>query len=160
MTPPEKVEARMGEIAVGRPPTRLVSVLGSCIGVMAFDPAAGVAGLAHVMLPAGNGTSALPAKYAETGVPALLRRLADLGASPRRLRVKIAGGARMFAHVKAGSSSDIGRRNREAVLSALAAAGLRLDAEDVGGMKGRRVSLDPATGLVEISTMGGGRLIL
>ena len=44
---------RMGELAVSATPTdELVAVgLGSCIGLVIVDRSAGVAGLAHIVLP-------------------------------------------------------------------------------------------------------------
>ncbi len=145
-----EVSARRGDVlcALG---------LGSCIGLVMADPRAGVAGLAHVMLPAArSATPDLPGKYADTAVPALLVALRALGADPRRLVVKAAGGAQMFASGSGAKALAVGERNDEAVRLALATAGLRLRAAEVGGTRGRTLRVDVATGVVTVRQVGGG----
>ncbi len=66
--------ARMGEfVASGAAGDVLVSLgLGSCIGLALIDRRAGVCGLAHVVLPHGDGAPGdTPGKWANTAVPAL-----------------------------------------------------------------------------------------
>src|ERR1700744_1983330 len=89
--------ARMGEMVVSSNPNEeLVALgLGSCIGLAIVDRAAGIAGLAHIVLPesyaGGDG-----AKFADTAVPELVDRMRRAGAALRRMEAVIAGGARMF----------------------------------------------------------------
>ena len=114
---------RMGEIAVSRRSgDELVALgLGSCIGLALVDRSAGVAGLAHVVLPESSPTDRQPGKFADLAVPELIDRIVRAGASRRRLEAVLAGGARMFEL----GDLDIGARNAEAVRSGLAASGLR-----------------------------------
>lgn len=144
-----EVSARPGDVlcAIG---------LGSCIGLVMVDPRAGVAGLAHVMLPtARDARPELPGKYADTAVPALLAAVLALGADRRGLIVKAAGGAQMFANGSGARTMAIGDRNDEAVRAALAQAGLHLRAADIGGARGRTLRVDVATGRVTVRTVGG-----
>lgn len=153
-----------GDIAVGlgklevsaRPGDVLCALgLGSCIGLVMADPRAGVAGLAHIMLPAARRPDEpLPGKYADTAVPALLAAVGALGANRRRLIVKAAGGAQMFAAGSGARALAVGERNEEAVREALAAAGLRLLAADIGGGRGRTLRVDVASGAVSVRTVG------
>jgi chemotaxis protein CheD len=115
--------------------------LGSCIGVAAYDPVAKVAGMVHVMLPDSAVASAPgPAgKYADTAIPALLDAMRRFGAEPRRLVVKIAGGAQMFA--SGAGNLNIGARNAVAVRAALAKVGLKVAAAETGGTFGRTLEL-------------------
>lgn len=126
----------MGELAVsGTVGDELVAIgLGSCIGLALVDRAANVAGLAHVVLPESQGKAEPRAKFADSAVPDLIARLVAAGAVRRRLEAVLVGGARMFA---VGASLDIGARNAEAVRAALSAEGIRIQAEEVGGNRGR-----------------------
>jgi chemotaxis protein CheD len=126
--------------------------LGSCVGLVAWDPLTRIGGLAHFMLPSGT-RAGHPAKYVDSGVPWFLAALSRAGASPRRLIFKAAGGAAMFAGVS--GSLEVGRRNVSAVREALADASLRLAAEDLGGSVGRSIELDLASGQLSIRTIHG-----
>ena len=141
-----EISVRMGEMAASADPAAvLVSIgLGSCIGLALVDAAAGVCGLAHIMLPGpGDVGRRAPSTFADTGVPALLHDVRSLGA--RRPVAIIVGGAQMFGAGGAGKM-QVGLRNEEAVRDALRAAGLSIAAADTGGGSGRtiRVYLDDA----------------
>lgn len=154
--PDTEVMVRMGELAVAaKGGATLVSIgLGSCIGLALVDRARGVAGLAHVMLPAApaDGVGGTPGKFADHAVPALLNELASLGGRPGRLEAVLVGGAKMFS---VGSSMDIGARNDDAARVALAAARIPVRAADVRGTTGRTIRVDPATGIVTVKAAGG-----
>lgn len=131
--------------------------LGSCVGVTLFDPMLKVAGLAHVMLPSSEiaREGALNrAKYADTAIPELIRRLTDLGASTHRLVAKMAGGSQMFTFVgKGGDSLRIGPRNVESCKGMLSELRIPLLAEDTGGNYGRTIELDCETGILFIRSV-------
>jgi chemotaxis protein CheD len=136
--------------------------LGSCVGVVIADPARGVAGMAHVMLPeapAGAPASA-DGRYADRAVPALRDRLVALGARRRSLVATIAGGARMFGSGSGAGSRDVGRRNDAAVRAALVRAGVGLRAADTGGGRGRTLSVSVADGAVSVRPVGGEPVLL
>ena len=126
----------MGELAVsGTVGDELVAIgLGSCIGLALVDRASNVAGLAHVVLPESQGKTEPKAKFADLAVPDLIARVEAAGAVRRRLEAVLIGGARMFA---VGASLDIGARNSVAVREALKAEGIKIQAEEVGGNRGR-----------------------
>jgi chemotaxis protein CheD len=152
---------RMGELVVSKNPGDvLVSIgLGSCIGLALVDRARAVAGLAHVMLPAQNGSDADPiAKFADTGVPALLERLRALGSSPARLEAVLVGGARMFSF--SSSTLDIGARNAEATLEQLARHGVRVAAQETAGTTGRTIRVHVGGGVVVCRPTGGTEQVL
>jgi len=92
---------RMGELAISDTPGDvLVSLgLGSCIGLAVVDKRAGVAGLAHIVLPATTGTPKPEAmnKFADHAVPALVDGMVERGASRMFLQASLVGGASMFA---------------------------------------------------------------
>ncbi|MEM8872998.1 MAG: chemotaxis protein CheD [Planctomycetota bacterium] len=123
--------------------------LGSCIGVAIADPQAQVAGLLHFQLPESrmdeDRAVRQPAMFADTGLDALIASMIEHGAEKRRLRVKIAGGAKMLA----GSETfDIGKRNHTAIRKALWKHGLMVDTEECGGNVPRTMYVNVADGRV------------
>ena len=91
------------------------------------------------------------AKFGDTGIRELLKRVVAAGASKPRLIAKIAGGARMF---EVSGLSDVGARNAEAAKAILKELGIRLVAEDTGLNYGRTVELHCDTGEFYIKSVG------
>lgn len=148
----------IGQILASADPGVVISALGlgSCIGLVLTDAPAGVAGMAHVMLPASRaGADGSPGKFADTAVPALVDQVLRLGAQPVRLQARMAGGAQMFAVGGGGPMLNIGERNTEAVREALRAAGLRVRAADTGGNAGRSMHVTVSGGAVTVRAVGG-----
>ena len=87
--------------------------LGSCIGLTLYDPVTKVGGLVHYMLPDSKAVSnnSNIAKFADTGVQELLKRVTMAGANRGRLVAKIAGGAKMFAVTQESNIGSVGERN-------------------------------------------------
>lgn len=148
--PSQKQNVGMGQITVAKAPALLCSVLGSCVGLVLYHPRFKTGALAHIVLPTASGRGALPGKFADTAVPYMLDEFSKAGIPRQGLVAKIAGGACMFG---VSGPLQIGDSNIEAVRALLKAENLRITAEDVGGQKGRRVTLDCETGelLVEIA---------
>ncbi len=148
--------ARMGELcASATVGDSLVALgLGSCIGLVLLDRRKGVAGLAHIVLPAADGHNKElnPLKFADKAVPELLRQVTALGARKPMLEAVLVGGASMFAG--AGSTLEVGSRNAAAVKTALLKERIRIHAEDTGGTRGRTVRVDPLTGIVTVRKAG------
>lgn len=151
---PDLVQVGISEFAVTSEETTLKSYgLGSCLAVALFDDEAGVAGLAHVMLPSGDeaGDDAEnPGKYADTAIRAMLRQMVERGATYTEVQAKIAGGSDMFEFESFGDG--VGDRNVQAAREELEKLGVPIVAEEVGGSKGRTVEFDSVTGTLSIRT--------
>ncbi len=150
-----EISVRMGEMAASADPSIvLVSIgLGSCIGLALVDAAAGVGGLAHIMLPGpGDVERRSPSTFADTGVPALLVAVRSLGA--RHPVGVIVGGAQMFGAAGAGRM-QVGNRNEEAVRAALKSAGIPIVAAQTGGGSGRTIRVHLADARVTARVAGG-----
>jgi chemotaxis protein CheD len=132
--------------------------LGSCIGICAYDAAARVSGMAHVMLPEGtNGVGEdMPGKFANTAIPALVQEMRQQGALLSQIQVAIAGGAQIFSFGGSSPRLDIGSRNIAAVLATLKLHQLPLVAADVGGNVGRTLYFFTVDGRVRVKTLGQG----
>lgn len=143
----------MSEVKTAKPNDTLVALgLGSCVGVCMYDPLIKLGGMAHIMLP--DSTQARdrtnPGKFADTAIPFLLEEMEDQGASRRRLKVKIVGGAQMFSISGTDERLNIGPRNVVAVEASLSKVGLKIAARSVGGNLGKTVTLEPETGKVSV----------
>lgn len=135
------------------------SGLGSCVGVVVYDEAKQIAGLVHIMLPDSSlsrGSQLTVAKFADTGIPALIDAMKAKGASTFKLKAKIAGGAQMFKFTSNQDSMRIGPRNVEAVKQALRTLGIPIVAEDTGGNSGRTIEFNPQTSKLQIRTVNQG----
>lgn len=143
----EEVRVKMAEMKVEDSPVVLVTNVGSCVAICVHDPINKCGGLAHIMLPSSRviRNKSFPLKYADTAVPVLTEALQKMGKDEGVLVAKIAGGANMFPKIRS-STLKIGEKNVEAVKQALAAEGVKLLAEDVGGNCGRKVSFNVADG--------------
>jgi len=133
--------------------------LGSCVGVVLYDQAREVAGMAHIMLPDSSLSRAEPlnkAKFANTAIKELLDGLMRAGARPSGIKAKIAGGAQMFQFSGSSDMMRIGPRNVEAVLKELKELRIPVIAQDVGGNSGRTIEFDPKTDLMQIRTVNKG----
>jgi chemotaxis protein CheD len=128
--------------------------LGSCVGVVLYDPTCKVGGLAHVMLP--ESPPAKPSvnrgKYADTAVPYLVELMEKKGARKSRMWAKLAGGAQMFTFAGQSDLMRIGPRNVDAVKMALARMGIPVLAEDTGGNYGRTIEFFTADGILTVRT--------
>lgn len=144
---------------VKSPLTIRTSGLGSCVGVVIYDPSKSIAGLIHIMLPSSTLAKAGQvniAKFADTGIPALVEELKKAGASMLRLKAKLAGGAQMFQFTTSKDTMRIGPRNVEAVLEQLKKLSIPVLAQDTGGNSGRTIEFNPQTGLLNIRTVNQG----
>lgn len=155
----ELIRVGMADYKVGRSPSTIISYgLGSCIGISLYDPQAKVGGLLHIMLP--DSTQARPsdnpAKFADTGLPLMLKDVLALGAAKNRLVAKMAGGAQMFAFANATDIMRVGARNATAAKAMLEKLDIRLIAEDTGGTYGRTVSIDLQNGVYHVKTIDKG----
>ena len=160
---PELIRVGMADYKVGKAPATIISYgLGSCIGISLYDPQLKVGGLLHIMLP--DSTQARgrdnPAKFADTGLPLMLKDVLALGASKARLVAKIAGGAQMFAFANATDVMRVGARNAEASKKMLKDLGIKLIAEDTGGTYGRTVSINLDDGNYIVKTVNKGETVI
>lgn len=148
---PQEIERRAISIAPGewavdmqRP---ICTLLGSCVAVCLYDPAVGVGGMNHFMLPnmrkregGVDVDSLLSGDYA---MEVLLNGILARGGARHRLKAKAFGGGTIISGIAA---SGIGKRNAEFTRDWLAREGIELVASDFLGACSRKVLLVPATG--------------
>jgi chemotaxis protein CheD len=157
-----QITVNIADYAVGTGPLTLVTIgLGSCVGIALYDRNTHVGALAHVLLPNVNLSAAqsAPGKCPATAVPAMLRRMRELGAEGD-VDARLVGGASMFSPLLAPGSLSLGARNVAATHAACAAAGVPVVAEDVGGAHGRSMYFDLSTGRLLVRSMRAGDVSL
>jgi chemotaxis protein CheD len=151
----QRVIIGVGDMAVSNNPQVTLSTyaLGSCVGVVAYDPLTRVGGILHLMLPdstiSPEKAVAQPAMFADTGFPMLMRALAGLKGEASRLRLYVAGGANVLSGADA---FKIGDRNLVVVKKFIQANGLKVSGHDVAGTVNRTVHLEVGTGLMSLKT--------
>jgi chemotaxis protein CheD len=129
--------------------------LGSCLGLMVYDPITRVGGLLHAMLPLSKinqqKAQTNPFMFVDTGVPALFKALYELGGQKRQMVVKVAGCGNPLGK---NEMFKIGQRNYTVLKKLLWRNNVLLESEDVGGSGSRTVHFDLSNGQAIISCNG------
>ncbi|HEX9935044.1 MAG TPA: chemotaxis protein CheD [bacterium] len=144
---------KMNEIHIAEAPTILGTVVGSCIALCLWDGRLQIGGMAHIMMPEGNGNRhAPPGKYADRAVKALVDQMLKHGSSLKILTAACIGGASMFQNPKV-KIEPVGQRNYRVVQNELVKFGIPIVIEAVGGPSGRKIILNCSDGAVTVSTL-------
>ncbi len=129
--------------------------LGSCIGLVIYDPQARVGGILHYMLPDSSVDKSKaqvnPFMFADTAIPKLFEQSDNMGADRTRLQIYIAGGAEIMNQA---SLFNIGKNNVMAVEKAFSKNQVSIHKQAVGGSANRTIRLEIATGDVYLKTAG------
>ena len=143
---------QVGDMAVGKRGDEIVTyALGSCLGLMVYDPVAHVGGMLHAMLPLSKinpeKAETNPYMFVDKGGPILFKEVYGLGGQKERLIVKAVGcGSPMGKN----EMFKIGERNYTVLKKLLWKNGILLKAEEVGGDISRTVHFEISTGRVII----------
>jgi len=154
------VEVGAAEFHVARHATRLTCLgLGSCVCLALWDATTAIGGLAHIVLPDSRRYrwQDRPGMFADRAPVAVLAAMRQLGGRRAKIVAKVVGGANLFVS-SAGDREpllQIGRRNIEAVSSALRRLGLPIVGEDVGGTYGRSVEFCVMDGRLRVRRSSG-----
>ncbi|MEG0963039.1 MAG: chemotaxis protein CheD [Lachnospiraceae bacterium] len=151
------IKVGMADLNICKVPDSITTLgLGSCIGIALYDPITKIGGLAHIMLPDSTQmrNNSNKAKFADTGIEELVKRMTAAGAMKSRLVAKIAGGAKMFEVSGLSEIGNVGERNADASKLKLKEMGIRLLAQETGANYGRTVELFTETGEFRIKSVG------
>nr|WP_321399265.1 chemotaxis protein CheD [uncultured Desulfobacter sp.] len=129
--------------------------LGSCIGLVIYDPFAKAGGILHYMLPESGIDQEKAAKkpymFADTGIPRLFKAAYALGAQKHRIKIFVAGGAEILDQ---NGFFNIGKRNYLALKKMFFKNKVMIDKQEVGGNINRTVRIEIATGEIFMKTSG------
>nr|WP_319393353.1 chemotaxis protein CheD [uncultured Desulfobacter sp.] len=129
--------------------------LGSCIGLVIYDPVVRAGGMLHYMLPESGIDKEKAAKkpymFADTGIPRLFKAAYALGAKKPRIKIFVAGGAEILDQ---NGFFNIGKRNYLALKKMFFKNKVMIDKQEVGGNINRTVRIEIATGDIFMKTSG------
>lgn len=128
------------------------TVLGSCVAVCLWDRETRAGGMNHYLLPFWNGEGLPSPRYGNVATPRLVERMLQLGCRRERLVAKVFGGAAVL-DVSVGLF-PIGERNAALALDLLAAEGIPVVAQDLGGEWTRTLLFSPENGEVLLRRIG------
>jgi chemotaxis protein CheD len=145
-----------GECYVTSTDEVLSTVLGSCVSACIRDPAAGVGGMNHFLLPVEpgdhganvSGPLGLATRFGGHAMETLINELMKRGASRSRLEIKLFGGGKIMQ-----GTIDVGQRNIHFVHEFLRMDGLRAAAHDLGGDCPRTVNYEPSSGRARVKRL-------
>lgn len=137
----------VGEVKAVAEPSRVCTLVGSCIAVCLFDPKYKIGGVNHFMLPAGSDSEQHSATYGVHAMELLINELMKLGGDRRRFVAKIFGGGKVLGNENTPCSQmPIGDKNIKFATDFLQTDNIPLIAKDVGGTSGRQVHFLPHNG--------------
>jgi chemotaxis protein CheD len=151
----------VGDMKIGRAGDILVTHgLGSCLGLMIYDPVVKVGGMLHAMLPLSSINSQKaennPFMFVDTGVPLLFKEMYILGGEKNRMVVKAVGCSQPSDK---NELFKIGERNYTILRKLLWKNSILLQAEDIGGTISRTVFFEISSGRTVIASNGNERLL-
>ncbi len=121
----------------------VVTTLGSCIAACIRDPATGIGGMNHFMLPSsGNGDwagASASMRYGNFAMEYLINEILKRGGRKETLEIGIYGGGNILD----ATSTDVGDQNIKFVRDYLKLEGYKIKGEDVGGPWPRKVYFHP-----------------
>ena len=106
----------------------------------------------HYILPIWNGNDTATMKYGNLSIVSILRKLLILGCKFENVVAKVYGGAEIIAETPA--NFHIGKRNTQIAFEILHEFRIPVLFSDVGGHKGRKISFNTFTGIVEVEYIG------
>ena len=129
---------------VSKEPLAIQTILGSCIAVCLFDPTLKYGGMNHYMVPLWNGQGLESPRYGNIAIDMLINKMTQLGSQKNDLIAKVFGGASLFEH----TTINVGERNIELAQTMFDEYRIRVVASSVGGIQGRKIVFNTATGQV------------
>lgn len=140
-------KVKTGEFFVSRVDEPITTTLGSCVSVCVRDPARGIGGINHFMLPlTSTSPQHLPAdrstRYGNYAIEHLVNTLMSYGADKSVLEFKVFGGAKVIS----GGDGNIGEENIRFIKSYFKKEGYRVASADLGGVWPRKIVYFPVSG--------------
>ena len=130
------------------------TLLGSCISACMRCSETGIGGLNHFLLPSVKGRNLEQGdkamRYGDYAMETLIGSIIRAGGKRDCLEVKIFGGANMY---DTEARAPVGRSNIQFVLDFVHSEGISLLAEDIGGVRGRKIYFHPASGKVKVQRL-------
>jgi chemotaxis protein CheD len=131
----------------------LATVLGSCVAACIRDPAAGVGGMNHFLLPQSvgdMGPASRSARYGTYAMEVLINRLLRQGARKQTMEAKVFGGGSVLPDLRA---AGVGESNARFIVEYLGKEGIQVAAKDLLDECARKIYFFPSTGRVMVKKL-------
>jgi chemotaxis protein CheD len=153
----QRLVVGVGDVASSNNPNATLSTyaLGSCIGVVGYDPLLRVGGMLHLMLPhssiAPAKATTQPAMFADTGLPLFFSGMYNLKAAQERLIIYVIGGASILGGKDA---FKVGEKNFAATMQYFTENRIGVSRSLVGGTINRTLHLAIGSGILTLKIPG------
>ncbi len=128
--------------------------LGSCIGVILYDPETMVGGILHAALPEApykEKPDIVPERYVNTGIPLLFKKAYTLGASKKNIKIYLAGASNFLGK---NDVFNISTANYNATKYILEKNGVAVEREYCNKSESISVFLRVESGEITVKTPG------
>ncbi|HYU16589.1 MAG TPA: chemotaxis protein CheD [Candidatus Acidoferrum sp.] len=146
---PPHIRIVVGDAVACREPTRLSTLLGSCVSACLFDPVAGIGGMNHFLLPSSETDPAASARYGIHAMELLINEIMRLGGDRRRLKAKLFGASSVLDL----AASNVPARNAAFAREFLVTEGIPLVAERLEGDRPLEIHFFTDTGRALVRTL-------
>jgi chemotaxis protein CheD len=133
-------------IFASQQPTRVQTILGSCVSVCLYDSHLCIGGMNHFMLPWWNGQGMPSPKYGDVAIKRLIEKMYSFGCTKGNMVAKVFGGADQ--HAIGQGTYNIGARNVVTAETILQQEQINVIARSTGGVTGRKILFDTHTNKV------------
>ncbi len=150
---------RPGEVSICKEPTKVVTVLGSCVSVTMFHRGSGLGAICHGILPncrhgkLCGGACDEMFKYVDCSLLYMLSMFGKRGIQRKDMEVKLFGGADTLASKR---DNTIGSQNVRIALHIIGLEKMKITAADVGDSFGRKLIFFSHTGEVFLKRLKNG----
>ncbi len=122
-----------GNLHCATEPSRVTTILGSCVAVCLWDRALRAGGMNHYVLPYRRDDS-VSARFGDVAIERLVEEMLVLGCRGTSLRAKVFGGAAVLPFTAGGD--PVGDQNVRLALERLSQRGIPVIARRTGGRSG------------------------
>ena len=161
----KKTFLQIGKLIIAKQPTKIWTVLGSCVAVIIYSKHKKIGAMCHAQLPvrdwhgepcSANCPNACHVKVAadndlrfvSCAVNYMVKKLNSMGIKNSELHTAIIGGSNAFNIFNDGKS--VGQKNAEKAIQMLKDYRLRIIKIDTGGRRGRKVTFNSSTGEIKV----------
>ena len=159
----EIIRVGIADLKICKAPDLITTIgLGSCVGIVLYEPNLKISGLVHIMLPDSTKIKQNnnKMKFADSGIKLLISQLKQEGCEISNLKAKIAGGAKMFNFSSVSEISSIGQKNIDATKEVLKKYKIEIISEDIGENYGRTILFNPSNYEFSVIRAGNERKII
>jgi chemotaxis protein CheD len=143
-----------GELYLGKQPTVVTTVLGSCVSLIFFHPPLRLGAICHALLPT-NKNQENSFRFVDSAFDWMLKQFQSRDIPLTQIQVKLFGGADVLeCYEGICRAVTIGQQNIRRALEMVNASGLRVQVSDLGGSWGRKLFFFTHTGEVLLKRVG------